>query len=238
MISFSMPTSQASAARARPSAPCLLAVTVGLLALTAEAGAATTAAPGRIYFFATREACVASAAFSARECAAAFINARAQLRDRAPRFSSAGECRIKFRMCEAAREEPQSGEAMAYAQEEDAVAYTPMALGVEMVASARGAEAAPTLAVDTRARLFPYFPVSRPYEPHRDEPAQIGAVEENPSILAPGRFEPFSKRKAIGSVTTFTASALGAIEGATHEAGPAETPEQRRARLKAAPFIE
>lgn len=233
-----MSTSQASTARVRPSASYLLAVTAGLLALTGEAGASPTAAPGRTYFFATREACVASTAFSARECAAAFANAREQLRDRAPRFASAGECRIKFRLCEVAREEPQPEEAMAYAPDEDAVAYAPMALGVEMVASARGAEAAPTLAVDTRARLFPYFPVSRPYEARRDEPAQLGAVEENPSILAPDRFEPFSKRKAIGSVTTFTASALGAIEGATHEPGPSETPEQRRARLKAAPFIQ
>lgn len=223
---------------ARSSARRHIAIMAAFFALTGELGAASAAAPGKTYFFATREACAASGAFTARECAAAFANARLQLRDRAPRFASAGECRLKFRLCETAQGEPRAAEAMSYAPPEDAVAYTPMALGVEIVASARGAEAAPTLAIDTRARLFPYYPVSRAYEPRRDDAAQFGAVQENPGILPPDRFEPFSKRKAIGGVTTFTASALGAIDAATHDPGEKETPEQRRARLKAAPFIE
>ncbi|WP_442756662.1 DUF1190 domain-containing protein [Methylocystis sp. JAN1] len=235
-----MSSTEVSAAEnlARPSARRRAAIMIALFALAGEAGAAPAAAPGKTYFFATREACAASGAFSPRECAAAFANARLQLRDIAPRFASAAECRLKFRLCEIIRPEPQGEDAMAYAPADDAASYTPMALGVEMVASARGAEAAPTLAIDTRARLFPYFPVSHAYQPRRDDPAQLGAVEENPSILSADRFEPFSKRKPVGSVTTFTASALGAIEGATHDSAPAETPEQRRARLKAAPFFE
>lgn len=212
---------------------------ISSLAISVTAGAfpARAATPGKTYFFATREACVASGAFGARECVAAFVNARLQLHDRAPRFATASECRLKFHLCEASRAEAQEG-AMAYAETNDAVIFTPIALGVEMIASARGAEAAPTLAIDTRARLFPYHPVSRPYEARRDEQRRLGSAYENPAILSADRFEPFSRRKAIGAVTTFTASALGALQGATHETDLTETPEQRRARLKAAPFIQ
>ncbi|WBK00092.1 DUF1190 domain-containing protein [Methylocystis parvus] len=200
--------------------------------------ASPAAAPGKTYFFATRDACMVSGAFSARECAAAFANARLQLRDSAPRFASGGECRLKFRLCEVIRVEPPDDAAMAYAPTDEAVVFSPMALGVEMIASAKGVEAAPTLAIDTRARLFPYYPVARAYEARREEASQPGAAKDNPAILPPDRFEPFSKRKVVGSVMTFTASALGAIENATANADPGETPEQRRARLKAAPFIQ
>jgi hypothetical protein len=235
-----MSSTEVSAAEnpARPSASIRLLTAFALLAFAGEGAAAPAIVSGKTYFFATREACVSSGAFGARECAAAFANARLQLRDRAPRFASAAECRLKFRMCEVAVDETQAGdaEAISYAPDVASVAYTPMALGVEMVAAARGAEAAPTLAVDTRARLFPYYPVSRPYEPRREE--AIGGVVENPSILSADRFEPFSKRKLIGSVSTFTASALGAIEGAANDSDSPETPDQRRARLKAAPFIQ
>lgn len=234
-----MSSTQASAAenRARLSASRRLAIAIALLAATGDAGAARAAGPGKIYFFATREACAASGAFTLRECAAAFQNARLQLRDRAPRFASASECQLKFRLCEAIRAEAREGDAMAYAPDDAAPVYTPMALGVEMIGSAKGAEAAPTLAIDMRARIFPYFPVARPYEARRDEPARLGEAQENPAILSADRFEPFPKRK-LGSVTTFTASALGAIEGATRDSDAMETPEQRRARLKAAPFVE
>lgn len=235
-----MSSTEVSAAEnhARQSAFLRLPIMLALLALGGEAAASPAVTPGKTYFFANRDACVASGAFGARECAAAFANARMQLRDRAPRFTSLGECRLKFRMCELSREEPQEGdaEAIAYAPDDAVVAYSPMALGVEMIASARGAESAPTLFVDTRARLFPYYPVSRPYEPRHYE--AVGSVVENPSILSADRFEPFKKRKLIGGVSTFTASALGAIEGATNDAPPSETPAQRRARLKAAPFIQ
>lgn len=145
---------------------------------------------------------------------------------------------MRFRLCTATRMEPQEGEALGYAQDE-AIVFTPLALGVEMVASARGAESAPTLAIDTPARLFPYAPVARRYEPPRpgfDQPGEF--QEKNLTILAADHFEPFSKRKPFDGPMTFTASALGAIVGATHDVSPAETREQRRARLKTAPFVE
>ncbi|KAF2992326.1 DUF1190 domain-containing protein [Methylocystis sp. MJC1] len=209
---------------------------IALLALSAPAAEAATAS--RTYFFATREACAASGAFTVQECASAFANARLQLRALAPRFESSSACRMRFRLCSVARIDPQEGEALGYAQDE-AIVFTPMALGVEMVASAKGAEAAPTLAIDTPARLFPYAPVARPYEPPRpglDQPGEF--QEKNVMILAADHFEPFSKRKPFDGPMTFTASALGAIVGATHDVSPAETREERRARLKTAPFME
>lgn len=208
-------------------------VCVALLALSAPGAEAATAS--RTYFFASREACAASGAFTARECAGAFANAQLQLRALAPRFDSSSACRMRFRLCTAARMDAQEGEALGYAQDE-AVVFTPMALGVEMIASTRGAESAPTLAIDTPTRLFPYVPVARPYEPPRPGSDQL--EEKNVTILAADHFEPFSKRKPFDGPMTFTASALGAIVGATHDVSPTETREQRRARLRTAPFME
>lgn len=201
---------------------------LGRLMAVAGAGAATS---GKTYFFATREACTASHAFTARECAAAFINAKAQLEDRAPRFESSGDCRLRFRLCEVRWMEPQQDQALAYA-ETDAVAFMPMALGVELIRTERGVEAAPTLAVDTPTKLFPYFPVSLTYE------ARMSLQLENSAILSADRFEPFSQRQPFTGATTFIPAALGAIEGAPSGSASYETREERRARLKNAPFVE
>jgi hypothetical protein len=200
-----------------------------------QSGAAA-ATLGRSYFFATRDACATSGIFSPRECAAAFTNARAQLRDRAPRFGSGGECRLQFRLCDVARPETPVEDAMSYAPAEEAF-FTPTALGVEMVVSAKGVEAAPTLAIETPTRIFPYCPVSRPYSPERREET-APPEPQNAAILPPDHFEPFSKRTPIVGATTFIASALGAIEGATQSPEKLETAEERRQRLKSAPFVQ
>ncbi len=219
---------------------------LSMLCLAAIVDSASAATLGKTYFFASRNACAASGAFSARECAAAFANAHAQLQDRAPRFSSSAECRLHFRMCELIRTEAPSEDAMSYAPAEE-LAYAPSALGVEIFASQNGVEAAPTLAVETRERLFPYYPVSKPYEPEQ-EGASMQAREsvgekpgrreqQNAAILSPDHFEPFSRRKPVAGATTFTASALGAIENATSGSGD-ESREARRMRLRNAPFVE
>ncbi|MEK8092481.1 hypothetical protein WOC76_08080 [Methylocystis sp. IM3] len=62
-------------------------------------------------------------------------------------------------------------------------------------------------------------------------------VQEAPAILSPDRFVPFSKRKPFTGQTAFAAAALGAIEEGAADAST-ETREQRRLRLKSAPFIE
>jgi Protein of unknown function (DUF1190) len=213
----------------------VLIVLAGSIFLACGATAAA-ANLGRSYFFANRDACAASGRFTAEDCAAAFANARAQLRDRAPRFGSSEECRLKFRLCDVARPRTPVEEAMSYAPEEE-VAYTPTALGVEIVVSANGVESAPTLAVETSARVFPYISISRPY---RAEQRQVEAQQDaqNVAILPADHFEPFSRRRPFSTVASFTASALGAIDVATREAGRPESVDERRRRLRSAPLIE
>lgn len=224
-----------------------VALFLSVLCLAATVDDAAAATLGKTYFFATRNACAASGAFSPRECAAAFANAHAQLQDRAPRFASSAECRLHFRICELIRTESSSEDAMSYAPAEE-LAYAPSALGVEIAASPNGVEAAPTLAVETRERLFPYYPVSKPYEPGqegasvqvRDDLGKRSGdrrEQQNAAILSPDHFEPFSRRRPVAGATTFTASALGAIQEAAGGPGD-ETREARRMRLRNAPFVE
>lgn len=198
-----------------------------------DAGAAPAATTGKAYFFASREACIASQVFAEHECAAAFANAREQLFDLAPRFSSGGECRLRFQLCEIRGGGPQEEEAMSYAEAEEPIIYTPVALGVEMAATANGVEASPTLAVDTPAKLFPRFPVSEIYERQeaREDADRYGA------ILPADRFQPFPKRKPIDVNQVFRPFALGAVDE-TRRPASQETPAARRERLKNAPFVE
>lgn len=212
-----------------------LGVAVGLSFLAAPDGA-RAAALGKTYFFATRDACVASGAFSPRECAGAFANARAQMRDKAPRFAAIGECRLHFRLCQPTLDEAPAGDVLSYAPAEEPT-YAPQALGVEMIASPRGVEAAPTLAVETPKPLFRYFPVSKVYEADDGQTEQAKASPDETAILSPDRFVPFARRKPFTGETTFAATALGAIEGAT-SSSPMETREQRRQRLRSAPFVQ
>lgn len=197
-----------------------------------RSGAAAT--QDRSYFFASREACTASGLLNPRECAAAFINARSQLMD-APSFSSKDECRLRFRLCDI-RRDATTDDAMSYAPNNETL-YTPTAIGVEIVISAQGAAAAPTLAIETPRRMFRLFPVSHPYaREHREDGA--GAELQNAAILPSDRFEPFSKRIPLIGAASFTTSALGPIATATRATDRAETVEERRRRLKAAPLIE
>ena len=194
-----------------------------------ERAVATT--PDRPYFFASREACVVSGAFRKRDCAAAFANAEAELRDLAPTFATRADCRLKFHYCEA-RQIRSEGE------DADSIAYSPLALGVEMTASARGVEAAPVLAVETPPSLFPPHPVSREYLARARESSEDDALAYN-AILPAHRFAPFPKNSAAGALAKFATPAPRAeeeppVDIASHE----ETPEERRARLKNAPFVE
>ncbi|MBG0800753.1 DUF1190 domain-containing protein [Methylocystis sp. H4A] len=191
---------------------------------------------GKTYFFATQDACIASGAFTRRECVAAFTNAREQLLDKAPRFSASAECQLHFRICEPTYAEPSIEEPLSYAPSEES-SYMPSELGVEIIASPRGVEAAPTLAVDTPHAIFAYFPVSRSYNSD-DRSVQEKALQDKAAILSPDRFIPFAKHKAFTGEVTFVAAALGAIEGPIGDDVSATEPrEQRRLRLRNAPFI-
>jgi hypothetical protein len=213
----------------------LASVCIAVLSIFARPAAATTL--GRSYFFVNRDACAASGVFGRRACAAAFDNARAQLRDRAPRFSSGAECRLHFRLCDLTQPEAPVEKIMSYAPSEE-VSYTPIALGVELVVSAKGIEAAPTLAVEAAVRLFPFYPVSRPYQPDRQEGEEALAESQSAAILPSDHFEPFYRRMPPVGPTSFTEFALGAIETATREPVRPETIEERRRRLRSAPLVQ
>ncbi|HEY8127044.1 MAG TPA: DUF1190 domain-containing protein [Methylocystis sp.] len=207
------------------------AISIACLLSFFEAEAASAALAGKAFFFASREACVASQAFTRQECASAFANAREQLLDLAPRFSSGGECRLRFQLCEISGAGPLEEEAVAYAEAEEPVAYTPVAIGVEMAATMNGVEAAPTLAIDGPAKLFPRFPVSQIYE-RREEADRYGA------ILPADRFQPFPKRKPMDVRQIFRPFALGALDEGGERPVSQETPQERRERLRNAPFVE
>ncbi|PPD10089.1 MAG: hypothetical protein CTY36_01320 [Methylocystis sp.] len=216
-------------------APHIFAITI----LIGSAFCALVPAPARAetaektYFFATRDACMTSGVFTPQECAAAFANARAQLRDKAPRYSESGECHLHFRLCEPIQADASIEDSLSD-EPADRPAFAPSALGVEIIAAPRGVEAAPTLAVDTPQRLFAYFPVSRSYEAEIEDKA----LRESAAILAPDRFVLFSKHKAFTGEVRFAAAALGTIKGPTGaQTSATETREQRRLRLKNAPFI-
>lgn len=197
-----------------------------------------SAAPsGRSYFFANRNACAASALFNSDECAAAFANAAAELRDRAPHFRSNADCRARFRLCDIAHSRGTNDEATSYAPTEE-ISYTPVALGVEIVVSINGVDAAPTLAVDLPRRVFPFFPISQPYQNQHNEAEMIRSEQRNRDILAPDHFEPLSRRLPLKGASTFTPSAVGTIEVATSKPGKSETTDERRHRLKQAPLID
>jgi hypothetical protein len=218
----------------------------GPILLTAQflfwlaSGEAAGAAPDKVYFFATKGACVASGAFAKEECASAFENASAQLRDRSPRFPSGDDCRARFHLCEL-RRHAFDGESLADAEPE-AVVYSPVALGVEMVVTAQGVEAAPTLAVETQ--LFPRFPISRRYGEDMPQPAAKPLFSSNVAILAADRFQPFPKPGAR-EVEDFAAEpettrppATGAVAEASQASSSEETPAERRARLRNAPLVQ
>jgi hypothetical protein len=202
-------------------------------AICALAGAerAAAATPGKSYFFASRQACAVSGAFRKRDCDAAFANAEAELRDLAPTFSSRAECRLRFLYCETRR-------IRAEGDETGSIVYSPLALGVEMVAAGSAVAAAPVLAVETPASLFPRYPTSRAYAARARESAVNGTLAYN-AILPADRFAPFPKDSASGALARFVPTAQAVEEEvpldiASHE----ETAQERRARLKNAPFVE
>jgi uncharacterized protein YgiB involved in biofilm formation len=145
---------------------------------------ATSAAPaGKAYFFASREACVASQAFTRHECASAFANAHEQLLDLAPRFSSGGECRLRFQLCEISGAGPLEEEAMAM-RNGRAVAYTPVAIGVEMAATMNGVRPRRRWQLTGRRSFFQDFRCRKSMSGERRGRKQIAMARFCPPIAS------------------------------------------------------
>lgn len=186
---------------------------------------------GKSYFFATREACAASGAFRKRDCDAAFANAFDELRDRAPSFSSRGDCQLRFRLCELRRDDVLAASGFSAPP-----TYAPLALGVEIADAGAGAVAAPVLAVETPLGMFPAQPVSRAYAQRASRTRELNELRLAPPT---DRFEPFSRPRAPNSNEMIEASGFSAFiqeKGGLPEAH--ESQEERRARLKNAPLVD
>jgi uncharacterized protein YgiB involved in biofilm formation len=191
------------------------------------------AAPlGKLYFFATREACAASGVFRKSECDAAFTNAFDQLRDRAPSFASRADCQIRFRLCE-----PQRNESATLSTSGERRSYMPLAIGIEIARAGKGAVAAPALAVEAPRGMFAAQPVSRAYVP--------GELGRDPNDTVKGaatpadRVEPLSAGGALDPQRSIEASGVTNVEQKKGESSPPrETPQERRIRLRNAPLVE
>jgi hypothetical protein len=199
-------------------APLAMAAAAALWLAAAPAGAVPA---GKSFFFATREACAASGFFPRRECDIAFANALTELRARAPTFPSRIDCVLRFSLCE--RRAAGEGD------------YAPAMLGVEIVGASSGGVAAPVLAVENPRGMFPGRSIARLYvAPTPDLREEAAPVE----IPRADRFTPFRAVQA-GGWSPFEALAAddpppaAEMDWAKH----GETPEQRRERLRNAPFI-
>ncbi len=133
--------------------------------------------------------------------------------------ASAG-CPLSSGPCDPIRSRAQIADALSYAPAADPIfpsAITP---------SGRRAKAVPA---------SPLKKAAYPFTSRSHWAIRVGG--ENDSILSPDRFVPFSNHPPFTGQATFAAAALGEIEGVPTDSA-AETREQRRLRLKNAPFIE
>lgn len=209
----------------------LLCLAALCLAATRGGGLDAAAAAGKSFFFATRQACAASGLFDQKQCANAFANALAEMRERAPSFATRIDCHLRFGLCEK--------------REIDAAAppgvgvrgrFAPVMLGVEIFDRIGGGVAAPVLAVANprglfRERTIRRLDVARPSA----APGDVGGTKPDPGAAAP-------------SVPPPPPGDAGRVE-ADNDSGSrkpsdaetprrSETPDQRRERLRNAPFIE
>ncbi len=140
-------------------------------ALPAAAGAASIFSDygPKTSFFATSAACVASRAYSKRECDNAFSNALLQIAAHRLAFGNRIDCILRFHLCE------RRGAASPSGRDE---LFAPVVLGVEIERTKRGSVSAPVFAAPTPPGLMTPQSIETAYAPsapraaNRLEPAQ------------------------------------------------------------------
>jgi hypothetical protein len=189
----------------------------------------TTVVLAKSAFFATRAACVASKMFREQECDNAFDNALAAIQAHHFSFTSKFECAIRFRLCD---------------RVEDAIeaspkgAFAPILLGVEIIKESTDAVAKPVLAVETSSELFPFYSITSLYPPKVPSPPQE-AIPQRGADLPTDHFALVDSREIRKAWAHFSANQAGRAPSADVDADlpRRETPQQRRERLRNAPFI-
>jgi hypothetical protein len=196
-----------------------------LLLGAAEAAARPSLSPmpPKPAFYATSAACAAARIFSKVECDNAFSSAFAEIRTRRLAFSSRIDCMVQFHLCER--------------QGHDG--YAPVVLGVEIVKGRGGGLVTPVLAVPTPPGLLPQQPIAGPIE-SREDAADTEPLARRPILLPTDHFERVDVgdvREAWGRFRRLD-EAVAPVSVADEPVRTRETPQQRRARLQEAPFIE
>ncbi len=180
----------------------------------------------RSVFFATRAACATSKIFSVRECDNAFDNAVAEMKTRRLGLASRMDCISRFRLCER----------LGGASEG---AFVPVLLGIEIAKGPGGGVAAPVLAVEMTPGFFPARSIASVYAPradtqgnHEDVQARADQLTDHFELVDAGRIRENWAHFRTGQ------SAELAVSRDQAAGTRRETPQERRDRLRNAPFVE
>lgn len=194
-------------------------------------------------FFANIEACIASGEYLKSECHNAFENARRQLLDLAPKFSSFSECRFRFKLCEL---EPanQTDSIQNTDANDESLRILPSILGVEIIRLERGLYASSVLAVEIPSELFPRFSLAETYE--NKESMKANAYS---AIRPSDVFEPFPSLKNHLPVNAFVLKdnkkkhlhdedLTTQVDTTVQAVARDESEVERQSRIKLAPFLD
>lgn len=195
--------------------PALRLALIALCCLPSAAGALSA----RSSFFASPKACAASGRFKAQDCAAAFERAEDEIRSRAPSHNSKIECILRFHLCER-----RGG------------GYAPTLLGIEIIEGRGVPMVAPVLAVEGPVGQFSARPLAEPSGGARAGASKMELLGMAP-IRPTGRFIPFALFKNTSGWAGGELREDSPGPESRHAQG-GESAEERRQRLKAAPFIE
>jgi hypothetical protein len=197
--------------------------TIALVAFGAALSALEPSAPavaGGSFLFATPHACASAGIFRRRECEIAFSNAQTELQERTETFSSRRRCEARYRLCEKS--------------DSDESAFRPVLLGVEIMGRRERWAVAPVLGVET-PRLFSGRPISRIVAPRP-------MTERWTPILAGDRFRLGGAGAATAGAEPFDDADFEAQAQARAPEPAAiatrESADERRERLRSAPFVE
>lgn len=202
------------------------------------------------YFFATLEACIASGRFEKHECKIAFENAKLQISDRIPEYTSIGECRLEFQECDIIQ--PSNVESLEFSQtseEEQTQKYLPTLIGVEIVINQSSQMSMPVLSKDNSLKPFVYVSLSEKYSVQSQRLLELENKEYG-DIRKADSFEPhptFSNMKPSHQFKPIPARYLISLPPNIEQksnsnnnitiSNSEETSEERKIRISKAPVV-
>lgn len=218
----------------RRRAVCELASLSAFFALGCAWANAFPAAPApNAAFFASPGACIASKILSKSECDEAFGAAIREMRSRGLYFASQFECVARFRLCERVDGPAELGATHT---------FRPVLLGIEIARGPRGRFAEPVFAVETPPEFLPPKPAAGVVPRTREGLGALTSAPKPPQLspeLPIDHFEHVDSWDIKKRWSEFHLDAAGPNSlPADADSRPRETPQQRRERIKNAPYIE